>query len=246
MATTTYRGVTLLEINQAGQITLANAALENLSRGVSGHVSIDCAGSLDITLTDADENDEAKNAIVTCTGLLTGSINLIVPNEARKYVIYNNTTGAFTLTVKTVSGTGIAVAQTETALLYSDGTNIMNAVSAGSMSITESDITLSDVTTNDVTISAPVPLFRHGFLKLGILSRPGIEKLHHEKIVFVRCRLDLCRGRASRQTRCHRLSRHPKALQSSSRHRVGPRAIECLACIIGMLRRKPVLRIGDI
>ena len=137
MAETTFRGLTLLEVNQAGQITLVNAALENLSRGVSGYLSKSVAGSSDVTLTDADENDEAKNAIIKLTGTLTGNINVIVPTKARVYLLTNATTGAFTITVKTSGGSGVVIAQAMSYFLYCDGTDVVNAISSAAMAASE-------------------------------------------------------------------------------------------------------------
>jgi hypothetical protein len=69
-------------------------------------------------------------------GALAGNINIIVPNTIQEYWIDNETTGAFTLTVKTAAGSGIAVAQGTRNILYSDGANVFNAVSFGSTGFT--------------------------------------------------------------------------------------------------------------
>jgi hypothetical protein len=79
------------------------------------------AGAVDVALTAA----EAFNKIMEFTGVLTGNINVIVPTTVRQWTIFNNTTGAFTLTVKTSAGTGIAVGQVRRCILYSDGTNVV-------------------------------------------------------------------------------------------------------------------------
>lgn len=81
------------------------------------------AGGADVTLTIA----EARNQILECTGALTANINVIVPAVAWQWTVHNNTSGTFTLTVKTASGTGIAVLQGKRAILYGDGTNIVSA-----------------------------------------------------------------------------------------------------------------------
>jgi hypothetical protein len=61
---------------------------------------------------------------VTDTGVvLTGDVNIIVPNNTRVYLFKNDT--ARTLTLKTSAGTGIAVATVMWALLRSDGTNVV-------------------------------------------------------------------------------------------------------------------------
>ncbi len=79
------------------------------------------AGGSNVTLTDA----EASNKILEFTGLLTGNINVTINPIVQDFIIYNNTTGAFTITFKTTSGTGIIVAQTKRAPLYCDGTNVV-------------------------------------------------------------------------------------------------------------------------
>lgn len=78
------------------------------------------AGAADVTLT----LDEAFRGILEFTGVLTGNINVIVPTTEWEWTAYNNTTGAFSLAVKTVAGTGKAVTQGKRALLLCDGTNV--------------------------------------------------------------------------------------------------------------------------
>ena len=65
------------------------------------------------------------------TGVLTGNRNIIVPATVQQYWITNDTTGAFTLTVKTSAGSGIAVGQGTSAILYCNGTNVVSASTAG-------------------------------------------------------------------------------------------------------------------
>lgn len=74
----------------------------------------------DVTLTAP----QARCEYLPVTGLLTGNRALIVPNNW-KGIIHNGTTGAFTLTVKTLAGTGIVVAQNMRATLFADGVNVV-------------------------------------------------------------------------------------------------------------------------
>lgn len=93
------------------------------------------AGGVDVTLTTT----EAGNKVLKFIGLLTGNINVIVPNVVSLYIVDNETTGAFTLTVKTSAGTGIAVPQNNRNILYSDGTNVLQAVTVSVASTTFGD-----------------------------------------------------------------------------------------------------------
>ncbi len=65
-------------------------------------------------------------------GALTGDRNVIVPAAVQRWLAYNNTSGAYSLTVKTAAGTGVALGQGGGGSIYSDGTNVVAAdLSAG-------------------------------------------------------------------------------------------------------------------
>jgi hypothetical protein len=61
------------------------------------------------------------------TGVLTGNRNIIVPDTIQQYWVDNQTTGAFTLTIKTAAGTGVTVTQGARAITYCEGTNVVAA-----------------------------------------------------------------------------------------------------------------------
>jgi hypothetical protein len=65
------------------------------------------------------------------TGILTGTRNIVVPGAIEEYWVDNQTTGAFSLFVKTVAQVpGIEVLQNNRNILYCDGTNVIAAESA--------------------------------------------------------------------------------------------------------------------
>ena len=111
-----------------------------LDKAITGRLSKSVAGASDVTLTDA----EAANAFHDYNGVLTGNINVNVPAREKLYVIFNNTTGAFTLTVRPVGGTGFVVDQGKKAILYSDGTNILEAVNFLSTLTLGTDLAVAD------------------------------------------------------------------------------------------------------
>ena len=77
-----------------------------------------------VTTADVTVTLSARADYIEVTGALTGNRNLIVPANGQ-WSIFNSTTGAFTLTVKTASGTGVAVGQTKRCILIADGTNVV-------------------------------------------------------------------------------------------------------------------------
>lgn len=61
------------------------------------------------------------------SGVLTANMEIIVPNTIQQYWVRNNTTGSYSLTVKTAAGTGVSVVQNGAAIMYCDGTNVVEA-----------------------------------------------------------------------------------------------------------------------
>lgn len=86
------------------------------------------------TLTSA----QAANTIQVYSGTLTSNQIIIVPSTVQLYSFTNNTTGSFTFTVKTAVGGGatVLVTQGTSLILICDGTNVYNAASGSSSSIT--------------------------------------------------------------------------------------------------------------
>jgi hypothetical protein len=80
-----------------------------------------------LTLTAA----QARRSLIIVTGVLTSNQTINIPARLGRWIVANATSGAFSLTVKTPAGTGVAVPQGGLAApteVYSDGTNLYNAV----------------------------------------------------------------------------------------------------------------------
>jgi hypothetical protein len=107
-------------ISASGGFNLAGALKGLLALFKVGHLSKSVAGNSDVTLS----NTEYVNPYQEFTGALTGNIGVIEPlTDGAMIEVFNNTSGAFTLTVKGASGTGVAVPQGKRQLLGCDGTN---------------------------------------------------------------------------------------------------------------------------
>jgi hypothetical protein len=91
------------------------------------YTSVSVAGTGNYTLAGAELNRIAYSF----TGVLTGNRNVIVPATVQQYWVGNDTTGAYTLEVKTSAGTGVFVSQGERAILFCDGTNVLSASTQG-------------------------------------------------------------------------------------------------------------------
>lgn len=107
-----------------------NTNYELVAASIAGHASISAAGSGTLTLTTANAaTDQARQAFLTFTGLLTGNRTIIIPSSSKIYYIRNNTTGSFTLTVKTTPGVGVEVPQGTISAIACDGTDCFDTES---------------------------------------------------------------------------------------------------------------------
>ncbi len=88
-------------------------------------LQIDVAGTGNYTLSIAELN---KTAYIF-TGALTGNRDIIVPTTAQQYWVSNQTTGSYTLGIRTSgqASPGVTVSQGARAILYCDGTDVVDA-----------------------------------------------------------------------------------------------------------------------
>lgn len=103
-------------------------------------------GTGDYTLSAAEQN----KVLYQFTGVLTGNRNIIVPATVQQYWVDNSTTGAFTFTVKTAAGGGVTVATGVRAVLYCNGTDVVDADTGG----IATPIAIADGGTGATTASA--------------------------------------------------------------------------------------------
>tara|TARA_Y100000389_G_scaffold168515_1_gene174203 strand:+ start:472 stop:1197 length:726 start_codon:yes stop_codon:yes gene_type:complete len=108
--------------------TITNTNLQILEQAASGYLTQSIAASdlaLDLS-TFAVSN--GKNLYYKFTGTLTANRTVTMPDSAERVFIVEDATARsssnYTLTVKTVSGTGVAIPIGAKIVLYSDGTNI--------------------------------------------------------------------------------------------------------------------------
>ena len=112
--------------------TKTNTNLEIINQ-IQGYVNKSIAGGAQTTaLLIADgstSSSDARNLIIELSGTITGNQIVTVPDSIEKsYIVYNNTSGAFTVEFKTASGTGPTFSTTDKGIkiLYSNGTNIID------------------------------------------------------------------------------------------------------------------------
>ncbi len=140
--------------------TKTNTNLQIVEKAIAGYVeqAVTSGGTTALSITDGDATEStsvARHAVIKLTGTITGNSIVTVPDSIEKvYIVTNGTSGAYTVQFKTASGTGITfgVSEKTTRLVYSDGTNLVDAGFGGSLDIEGRELVLD--ADGDTTITA--------------------------------------------------------------------------------------------
>lgn len=145
---------------------------DDVNNSVTSYLDIAIAGGLSVTVTTADitlvltqgtssatniGSTTAQYAILNVSGAMTAARNLILPSSSRVYVINNNTTGGFALTVKGSATSGVTMVNGEKAHVFWNGSDYakLSNTPGGTGSFTDltvsGSVTLSGGTANGVT-----------------------------------------------------------------------------------------------
>jgi hypothetical protein len=110
-----------------GQITNTNLLI--LEQAIGGYAGVGLNATTGATLVFSNGAlSNGKNQVIKLTGTITSNVNVTIPDSIQKtYIVENATSGAFTITFKTSSGTGVTWGTNDksTKLIYSDGTNVV-------------------------------------------------------------------------------------------------------------------------
>lgn len=136
--------------------TLANNST-NPDAGGAGWVSMYTYGITSVTgltggvrtLTAAEA---ARNTIIL-SGALIANVQIVVPNQIRRWLIVSNCTGGFSVTVKTAAGSGVNIppaGNNAPVEVWSDGTNVYNVVAPVNLPIDQAPnpLTIAQRTNN--------------------------------------------------------------------------------------------------
>jgi hypothetical protein len=139
MAKTSLIGLTLpTQGTLSGQWgdTINNAISQIVDVAVAGTQTITVDTDIDLAVTEGTyastglTANSSQYAILLCTGARTAARNINTPKQSKTYVVINDTTGGFAVTVRggpTSPTTGVSVAAGTRAILAWNGSDFVNA-----------------------------------------------------------------------------------------------------------------------
>ena len=145
---------------------ITNTNLEILEQAASGYLAL-AVGSADVALAlTSFATSNGKNLYYKLTGTLAANRTVTMPSSAERVFIVEDATSRsssnYTLTVKTVSGTGVTIPVKSKMVLYSDGTNIHSGpMTKGYLTVTAAytavagDQIMANTTGGAITVTLP-------------------------------------------------------------------------------------------
>ena len=137
-----------------GQITNTNLLI--VEQAIGGYDTFNLTNANRALTFSNGAVSNGKNAVIKLTGTLSTNVNVTIPDSIEKtFIVANGTSGAYTVTFKTSSGTGVTWATTDktTKMVFSDGTNVVDtAFTDLSSDITPQLSGVLDTNGNDIII----------------------------------------------------------------------------------------------
>ena len=116
---------------------LVNYVFNRIDSSVRGYISVNVAGSANVTLTsnnstnntdDSSTDDQVHNKVIEFSGALTGNINVFTDAVEGEYIVFNNTSGSYSLTYAPTGGTGVIIPQGSKSVVYTNGTTMYDVM----------------------------------------------------------------------------------------------------------------------
>ena len=157
MSSTYTTSLTLTQIGNGEQSgtwgTTTNTNWQLIEDSVAGVAQVTVSGSTGATLSVANgTTDQSRNAVIVVTGSISTSVAIVAPLVKKVYIISNQTSGGFAITIGATTGSTVSIANGLTTLVYCDGTNFFSGITG----FTGGNLSITGTINATGTITAPV------------------------------------------------------------------------------------------
>lgn len=150
-------------LNSWGTQSNAQGGSDLVDIALDGVTTLAFSASNVVLTTANGATDQSRARVLNCQGVLAANLNIVAPNIQKNYIVRNGTTGAFTLGIKTASGSAVEIQQGSSAQVWCDGNDNFYVVSA-----TDAAAVNSLIAAHNASLSAHYPATdtQRGFVEL--------------------------------------------------------------------------------
>jgi hypothetical protein len=142
--------------NNWGDLLNSNV-ISLVDEAIAGYAVVSVS-SVAVTLTDNNGTaDQSRNAALEFAGTLTADVTIVAPAEEKTWFINENTSGSFSVTMKTAGGTGVVLTQGTQIMVACDGTDMyQTAIPTSVASFTANHLIATSISTSTLTATGHV------------------------------------------------------------------------------------------
>jgi len=118
-----------------GDVTNSNLGTL-LEQAITGYVSVVMTDQNYTLKSYNGVADEARAAVLVATGTNTTTRQIIAPLVSKLYIVNNQTTGGYSITIGGSTGAVVTIPNGQSALVYCDGTNFYNGITVAASAAT--------------------------------------------------------------------------------------------------------------
>jgi len=108
---------------------LNQQVIDMVDEAVGGVVVVSTTGATTTLTTNDGAADQARNAVLRIEGTLGSNATIEIPTVEKTYIVDNQTSGAYTVKLKTdATTTDVIAPQGGSKMIYCDGTNVHDAI----------------------------------------------------------------------------------------------------------------------
>ena len=141
--------------------TTTNTNWQLIEDAVAGVAQVSVSGTSGAPLSVANgTTDQARKAVIVVTGATSGTNAIVAPLQPKVYLVSNQTTGGFNITIGASTGSIVTIPNGVTTLVYCDGTNFSSGITGftgGNLSISGNITATGTVTGATFATSGGVP-----------------------------------------------------------------------------------------
>ena len=165
MSSTYTPSLTLTQIGNGEQSgtwgTTTNTNWQLIEDSVAGVATVSVSGTTGATLSVANgATDQSRKAVIIVNGATSGTNAIVAPLQPKVYLVSNQTTGGFAITIGAATGSIVTIPSGVTTLVYCDGTNFSSGITGftgGNLSISGNITATGTVTGATFATSGGVP-----------------------------------------------------------------------------------------
>lgn len=127
-----------------------------VDEAIAGSTTVSVSSATVSLTANQGATDTSRPAMLLLAGTLTSSIDVVVPSATKAWIVRNGSSGSFSITLKAAGGSGYAVPQGETRIVWCDGTSVRTLSETGYLTSTSAYAAFVELSTDETITGSKI------------------------------------------------------------------------------------------